>query len=105
MNPIKSMLLLMLFALSSAIYSADSFEFNPQACTAHLDSSHIWFSANASNDKTGPELFADKTNADFFELVKTMINSAVGDNKTITLMYENTNNQNRGEYKKIIPEF
>jgi len=105
MRPFKSLFLLMLFALSFNAYSADAFTFTPQTQTAHLDSTHIWFSENASNTKTGPELFAGETNADFFSLLKNMIINATGENKNLTMLYEAATSQTHGHYNRIIPDF
>ena len=105
MNPLKALVIFILLSISFNIYAADSFEFNPQTHTALIQADYIGFIDSSSNEKTGPELFIDEADTDFFNLIKSMINSAVADNKTINLMYENINSQNHGEYKRIIPDF
>ena len=105
MNPLKALVIFILLSISFTVYSADSFEFDPQLYSAHIDTNHVYFIENETNTKTGPELYADETNTDFINLVKSMINSAIADNETIYLIYENINSQNHGEYKRIIPDF
>lgn len=97
-----SVLFILLFAVNT--FSADTFEFFPQKCTAHLEADHIWFVDNDSDEKTGPELYADDTNADFFTFIKNYINSAIAKNKKITLQFTNINSQKHGQYDCIIPD-
>ena len=97
-----SVLSILFFAVSS--FSDDIFEFFPQKCTAHLEADHIWFGDNESNEKTGPELYADETKAEFFTFIKKTINDAVEKNKKVILQFTNINSENHGQYDCIIPD-
>ena len=105
MRPIKSIFLLMLLSFAYNIYATDGFQFNPQLYSAHLDTAQVYFIDKSTNTKTGPELYADETNAAFFDLVKTMISDAVANNKSINLQSETKSSQNHGQYECIIPDF
>ena len=94
MHLLKSMSFLFILLFAVNIFPADTFEFFPQKCTAHLETGHIWFVDNDSNEKTGPELYADDTNAKFFTLIKN----------SIILQFTNITSQNHGQYDCIIPE-
>ena len=104
MHLLKSMSFLFILLFAVNIFPADTFEFFPQKCTAHLETGHIWFVDNDSNEKTGPELYADDTNAKFFTLIKNSINNAITDKKKIILQFTNITSQNHGQYDCIIPE-
>ena len=93
---------ILLFAVSS--YSADSFEFDPQNHTAKLESNYIGFIENSTNEKIGPELYADETDSDFFALVKNIITNAETDNTKTILLYENKDSGTHGSYNQIIPD-
>ena len=105
MNPLKALVVLILISLSFNIYSADSFEFDPQIHTAKIQADYIGFIDNSSNEKIGAELFADETDSAFFALVKKLIANAETDNTKIILLFENINSENHGSYNKIIPDF
>ena len=96
-----SFLFILLFAVNS--FPADTFEFFPQKQTAHLEAGHIWFVDNDSEEKTGPELYADDTNAAFFTFIKNSISDAIAKKKKIILQFTNINSQNHGQYDCIIP--
>ena len=97
-----SVLFILFFAVNS--FASDTFEFFPQKFTAHLEADHIWFVDNDSNEKTGPELYADETKAEFFTFIKKTINDAVAKNKKVIFQFNNTNSESHGQYDCIIPD-
>lgn len=105
MHQLKSILILILLSLAVNIYSADSFEFDPQNYEAKIKNNHIWFIDNSSNAKIGAELYADETDSEFFALVKNIITDAKTNNTKIILFFENINSENHGSYNQIIPDF
>lgn len=98
-----SVLFILLFAVNS--FPADTFEFFPQNYTAHLEKDHIWFVDKSTNAQTGPELYADNTEPDFFVLIKNQIKNALKEDKTLNLHFENVDSENHGQYNCIIPDF
>ena len=104
-HPIKSLFLLILLTLAVNSYSADSFEFDPQRHSAKLEAEYIGFVDKSSDEKVGPELFADETDPAFFTLVKKIITDAEAQNTKTILIYENKNSENHGSYNQIIPDF
>ena len=105
MHLLKSMFILILLSLAFNIYSADSFEFDPQNHTAKLESDYIGFVDNTSHEKIGPELYADETDSQFFALVKKIIINAETENTKTILLFENKNSETHGSYNQIIPDF
>lgn len=105
MHPLKSIFILILLSLAANTYSADSFEFDPQNYEAKIKTNHIWFIGKTSNEKIGPELYADETDPEFFALVKNIITNSETDNTKIILFFKNINSENHGSYNKIIPDF
>ena len=104
MHLLKSIAVLFILFCAVSSFSADSFKFSADNCTAHLEAGHIWFEDNVTNEKIGPELYADDTNAEFFTLIKNLINDAITNNKKIKLEFTNIDSQNHGQYDCIIPE-
>ena len=105
MRPIKSLFILILISLAINSYSADSFEFDPQNHTAKLEADYIGFIDKTSDEKVGPELYADETDSAFFALVKKIITNAEAGNTKTVLIYENKNSENHDSYNQIIPDF
>ena len=105
MHVLKSISVLFILLFAVNIFPADTFEFFPQKCTAHFEADHLWFVDNDSNEKTGPELYADDTNTEFFTFIKKTINDAMTNNKKVILQFTNITSENHGQYDCIIPEF
>ena len=105
MHPIKSLFLLILLTLAVNSYSADSFEFDPQNHTAKLEADYIGFINKSSDEKIGPELYADETDPAFFTLVKKIITDAEAQNTKTILIFEDKNSETHGSYNQIIPDF
>ena len=105
MNIFKSVFAIFLLAFTANVFSEDSFEFNPQIHSAQIENGHIWFQDNSSSpNQIGPELYADDTNADFFNFIKNSINDAVTNNSTIILLFSTKDSQNHEQYDCIMPE-
>ena len=104
MQVLKSIFVLFLFTFVANIFAENSFEFNPQAYSAVIQTDYIGFTDNNTNEKTGPELYIDDTNPEFFTFIKNVINTAATNNNSIVLLFTNKNSQNHGQYNCIIPE-
>lgn len=95
--------LLCSFAVKS--YSSDFFEFTSQKYQVHIENDHIWFTDIISERKTGPELYRDETDPDFFTLIKDIISWADTHNENIFLYYKSVTSKRYGSYDEIIPDF
>ena len=94
---------IILCLFTGKVFADELWEYDPSTTTAHLEETRIWFSTGDTT-KVGPELYANDTNNEFFELISNTVKYARDDNKKIIIPYKNYSSQNNGTYDCIIPE-
>ncbi len=104
MRMLKPIAVLIVLFLSTSIFSSDTWTFNPRNHKLQVKGDYIYFTEKRSEEEVGPELYADDTNVEFFNLIQNIVRRANRRRKSIKLNYESYESVDNGTYNKIIPQ-
>ncbi len=101
---IKSVAALAVLFFSVSIFSSDSWTFDPDIHKSKVKDGHIFFVEKGNNQEECPELYADDTNVQFFNLVQNLIRKAKRSRTPVDFTFESYESTDNGTYNKIIPQ-
>ncbi len=104
MQMLKPIAVLIVLFLSTSIFSSDTWTFDPGTYKANIKGDHIYFKAKDNNQEETPELYADDTSVQFFNLVQNLIRKAKRSRTPVDFTFETYESADNGTYNKIIPQ-
>ncbi len=104
MRKLKSIAVVAVLFLATSVFSSDSWTFDPDMYKANIKDDHIYFEAKDNNQEETPELYADDTNVQFFNLVQNLIRKAKRSKTPVDFNFESYESTDNGTYNKIIPQ-
>ncbi len=104
MRMLKPIAVLIVLFLSTSIFSSDTWTFNPRMYKAKISNEYIYFIEKGNDVEEGPELYADDTNVQFFNLVQNLIRKAKRSRTPVDFTFESYESADNGTYNKIIPQ-
>ncbi len=89
----------MILLLTFAVFSSESWTFDPQIHKVKIKTDQISF-----KEADSPQLYAEDTSVEFYTLVQNLINKAKREDRTLQLSFETHESAINGTYLKIIPQ-
>ncbi len=104
MHLLKSVAALAVLFFAVSVFSSDSWTFDPDIHKSKVKDGHISFTEKGNKQAECPELYAEDTDVEFYNLVQNLVNKAKRSKTPVDFYFVSYESTNNGTYYKIVPQ-